>query len=320
MGRVPAVARTCSLEKDHTHMFTETARRPALLTLMAFLMVSGGCKQHAGQPETETPGVHFDSPPQRVVCGSPAVTEIVYALGCGDRVVGVSDYCTYPPELETVTKIGGWINPSRERLLMLKPDLILSQGRHEALATFANEYGIAFRSVEPDSIEKIYDAVRSIADMLGAIPEGTALIASMRSELNALTRQTQTPRRVLLVFGRVPGSLAGLATVGPGTFLDELVSLAGGQNIYDDAKGAYPQVSKESLLVRRPEVILEVNPDMSEDQTQQLRQDWNTLPDVPAVQDERIVYLDADYILIPGPRIVKTARLFAEAIADKKKP
>lgn len=290
-----------------------------MTVLLAILAVCAGCRQNAKRDPAASRPPDAAPPPQRVVCGSPAVTEIVYALNCGDRVVGVSDYCTYPPEACEVTGIGGWINPSRERLLMLTPDLIISQGRHDSLASFAREYDIAFHRVALDDLADVYEAIRSIADALGVDPAGARLNAKIRDGLDAVAARVAdaAPRRVLLVFGRVPGSLAGLATVGPGTFLDELITRTGGRNIFADATGSYPQVSKEALLIRQPEVILEVNPDMTEDQVDQLRKDWNELPDLPAVENGRIVYLNADYILVPGPRLAKTAALLAEAIAGE---
>jgi len=260
------------------------------------------------------------STPRRIVCGSPAVAEIVFALGCGDRVVGVSDYTAYPPEAKAKESIGGWANPNRERLLVLKPDIIVSQGRHETLAAFAVEYGIRFHTVKLDTLADIHAAIASIAEALGVADRGKDLNEDIRTRIAAVRAKTDNapPKRVLLLFGRTPGSLTGLGTVGPGTFLDDMIRIAGGTNIFADAKGAYPQVSKESLLVRKPEVIMEVNPGgLDENTIALLRADWRELPDLPAVRNDRIHYLTNDCLLIPGPRVGQIAEEFAKAITPE---
>lgn len=255
--------------------------------------------------------------PSRIVCASPALAEIVFALGCGDRVVGVSDYTEYPPEAARKDRIGGWINPNRERLLLLRPDIILFQGRHASLSAFAEEYGIRFHGVDLDTYEDLHLAIGSIAEVLSAVERGSDLQNLIRDAVGRVRRRSAgvPPRRVLLVLGRSPGSLTGLSTAGPGTFLDDMIRAAGGTNVFADAKGVYPSVSKESILVREPEVILEVNPGgWHADTIARLRSDWREFPDVPAVRNGRIAYLDDAYLLIPGPRIGQTAERLARAI------
>lgn len=283
-----------------------------------FLMVLWACgiPQDTGRCEEHASG-SSDAIPQRVVCGSPAVTEIVFALGCGDRVVGVSDYSTYPPEAGNKPSIGGWVNPNRERLLVLKPDLIVTQGKHENLSVFAGEYGILFHTVKLDRLEDVYTAIDSIAGVLHVAGRGTELANRIRGDIGILCEKMAgvRARRVLLLFGRSPGDLTGLSSVGPGTFLDDVIAVAGGTNIFGDAKGAYPQVSKEALLIRRPECILELNPgDLPTETVDRLRADWRAMSDLAAVRQGRIVYLDEDFLLIPGPRIAQIAECLARAI------
>jgi iron complex transport system substrate-binding protein len=245
------------------------------------------------------------------------VTEIVFALSCGHRVVGVSDYATYPPEAKEKSRIGGWINPNRERLLVLKPGIIVSQGKHETLAAFAAEYDIPFLTLDLDTLADINTAIASLATALNVEHRGVELTNRIRNALASVRKRVQNadPKRVLLLFGRMPGDLTGLSTVGPGTFIDEMIGIAGGVNIYGDAKGVYPQVSKESLLIRKPQVILEVNPGgLPEKNIERLRADWEQLADIPAVRDNRVVYLSEDYLLIPGPRVGLAAARLAEAI------
>lgn len=283
--------------------------------LLAALAGCGG-REDAGTVHNAT-GNGTGNVPQRIVCGTPAVAETVFALGLGDRVVGVSDYTIYPPDAEAVAGVGGWANPNRERLLMLRPDLIISQGRHETLAAFARAYGIRFHTVKLDTLADVHAAIDGIAGILGVPERGVALNADIRRAIRSFSETIPTgpPKRVLLLIGRTSGSLTGLGTVGPGTFLDDMIRVAGGTNVFGDAMGAYPQVSKETLLVRAPEVILEINPGgLAAETIDRLRADWQVMGDLPAVRDGRIHYLTNDYLLIPGPRMGLIAGVFAEAI------
>lgn len=283
----------------------------ACVTILTALL---GCGQ-VPTPEVG-PGASSASP-QRIVCGTPAITEIVFALGCADRVVGVSDYGTYPPEAQSKERIGGWMNPNRERLLLLQPDLILSQGRHESLAGFCESRGIRFHTVALDTIDDLYEAIDTMSAALGVAERGDRLSAEIRTALHRVRQRVarRPTRRVLFLFGHAPGQLTKLGSVGPGTFVDQLITIAGGSNIFSDARGAYPQISTEAILLREPEVILESSQNGIRDESAaQLRADWQRLPMLPAVRDGRIEMLSDDYLLILGPRVALSAERLARAI------
>ena len=285
--------------------------RPALLLII--LLTMQGCS------DRERPSTTQDNTasPQRVICGSPAVTEIVFELGAGDRVVGVSQYANYPPDATTKARIGGWINPNRERLLVLRPDLIITQGKHEAISSFANEYNIQLLALKLDTLDDMMRAVGRIAEKLGDEKAGRTFIAELAAAFRETEKRVSGTERhsVLVLVGRTPGDLTGLTTVGPGTFLHEMVGIAGGTNIFSDAVGMYPQISKEALLVRKPQVILEIQPDgLSGKAVDSLRKDWNRFSSIPAVAEGRIYCLTNDYLLILGSRAAQTALRIAEAL------
>lgn len=287
--------------------------KPAASFIAALMLLAGGCSDGGEKELLPRAG----SRPQRIVCASPAVTEIVFALGRGDQVVGVSDFTVYPPEAETIESIGGWANPNRERLLVLEPDIIIMQGKHETLTAFARQYGILTHAVKLDNMEDLYAAIESIAAALDVVERGKELKNDIHRAIRAVADKTpdMPPKRVLLLLGRTPGSLAGLTTAGPGTFLSDIVNTAGGTNVFGDAFGTYPQVSTESLLVRAPEIIMEIHPGGLTDQAiKTLSADWQAFPDIPAVKNGRIHYLTNDYMLIPGPRVKMIAEDFATAI------
>ena len=295
-------------------------RMKAFMLAAASILCCGCGRNSDAVPENTALDSSTGGTDKRIVCGSPAVAEIVFALGCGDRVVGVSDYTVYPPEAKEKQSIGGWINPNRERLLMMEPDIIISQGKHETLASFCDEYGILFHAVKLDCLEDIYSAVQSIAENLCVTDRGKKLNARVRSEIAAVRARTAgfPSKRVFLLMGRSPGSLARLSTVGPDTFLDEMIRMGGGTNIFADAKGLYPRISKESLLVRRPEVILEIYPGEIDGETiDLLMADWNELADLPAVRNNRIHCLTNNFLMIPGPRAGLIARKLARTITPE---
>lgn len=254
---------------------------------------------------------------QRIICAAPSITEMVFSLGKGSHVVGVSDFSFYPPKAAEVARIGGLINPNRERILSLQPDLIIFQGRHQLLSQFSREQGIRSVSLAIDRVSDITAAIKKLGAELGASSQAARLAESIQAELDELAKQTQsrTPRNVFLGLGHTPGDLTGLMTTGPDTFLHELIEIAGGINIFSDATGSYPRISKEALVRRRPHVIIEVLAEgISPDNRALLRADWERMASLPAVKAGRIHFLDEDYMLIPGVRVAQTARRLAQAI------
>ena len=280
-------------------------------------LVTPCCKQDSDQKSERFPSKPGQTIEEasRIICAAPSVTEIVFSLGIGDRVVGVSDFSTFPPEALTVAPIGGLINPNKEKITSLQPDLLIIQGQNESLARFCEEHGIRFLSIEINTLEDIWTAIHTIGLTLRAEEKARALIQKIKDDLQDIKDRIQDRplKKVFLTLGHTPGDLTGLMTTGPGTFLHELVSVAGGENIFSDASGLYPQISKESLVKRQPEVILEAIPGgIPEDKLKLLKKDWSQLPMLPAVKSGNIHFLVEDFLLIPGVRISRTVRRFAE--------
>lgn len=294
---------------------------PALLGLCvgAFCLILPGCTQDSTQKSEISP----PDPGQtigeasRIICAAPSVVEIVFALGIGERVVGVSDFSTHPPEARAIPQIGGLINPNKEKITALQPDLLIIQGQNESLSRFCGEHEIRFLSIEINTLEDIWTAIHTIGQTLRAEDKASALIQKIKDDLqDTQERIHDRPlKKVFLTLGHTPGDLTGLMTTGPGTFLHELVSTAGGKNIFSDASGLYPQISKESLVKRQPEVIIEAIPGgIPEEKLKLLEKDWSQLPMLPAVKSGSIHFLTEDFLLIPGVRISQTVRRFAEII------
>lgn len=253
----------------------------------------------------------------RIICAAPSVTEFVYALGLGQKVIGVSDFSTYPPEARSQNRVGGLINPDKEKIIALQPDLLILQGHNDSIARLCKEHEIRFLAIEINSVKDIWKAIHRIGRELGVPEEADRLVTQIRAEVQAVRELTRhrPVRRVFLTLGHTPGDLTGLMTTGPKTFINELVSMAGGENVFHDARGMYPQISKESLIKRQPEVIIEAIPGgMTKENLRLLKKDWFKLPMLPAVQTGQIHFLTEDFLLIPGTRIAQTVKRFAQII------
>jgi len=255
--------------------------------------------------------VTSSSGPQRVICMSPAVTEIVFALGQGDRVVGVSQSSEYPPEAREKQDCGGFINPNAEMLVSLRPDLIITQGAAADLTDFARAHDIEILSLGLTDLDSIVSSIEEAGKALDCGPEAERLCAAMRLELARVSARVAGMRkpRVLLVIGPVSDSLKNLLTVGSGNFLNDVLEVSGGQNIFSDLSYDYPMVSMESLMERAPEVIVELRGEgkVAPEEVARTKAMWSAMPALPAVRDGRVYVVGSTYALIPGPRIAGLA-------------
>lgn len=256
----------------------------------------------------------------RIVCAAPSVTELVFALGQGHRVVGVTDFCSHPPEgVKEKPRIGGLFNPNFERILNLQPDLIVTVGDFEAMRSFAASHGIAVCSLQMNTLDEIRASIRVLGESLACPEQAAGVLRRFDAELDAVRARvrSRSPRRVYFCTNHQPADLTKLCTCGSTTFLAELLTIAGGENIFADAKGSWPQISKEVLVKRRPEVILDIQSgEMGIDAARLdlLREDWQGLPDLPAVRNGSIHFLTEDFLFIPSVRSPAIARRMAEVI------
>lgn len=250
----------------------------------------------------------------RVICGTPAVAEIVFALGCGDQVAGVSAFTDWPPEAAAKPVIGGALSPNRERILQLQPSLILSQGKAEILGDWAHAQGIPFVTVPLDTLEELRAAINVFASALGVGERGSALWEELMQRVEPPS--FEEPVSVCVAIGHAPGDLSGLMTTGPGTFLDELISRAGGHNIFADVKVDWPRISQESLIRRAPAVLLDFQPfPVEAKQVAALASDWKKL----GFRADQVRLLDEAVFLRPGPRALRSVSLLIEAIRGSEK-
>ncbi len=278
---------------------------------------------HTSEPDPKNPTLDQPLPPlpthpQRIICMTPSVTETVFALECGNLIIGVSDFCDYPAEAAEIEKLGGFINPNLERLLALTPDLIIAQGKSERIIEFCQRENVPFLQVQMSNIETVYADINRIAAALGCPAQAQKLINQIQTSLDKTSARVASLNRprVFLSLYRTGGSLTGITTVGGATFLSELIEIAGGTNIFAELKKEYPQISKESLLKRQPDIVIEPcqHDTLNENQKKQRLAEWQALGSIPAAQNNRIYFIHESTILKPGPRLAQIADYLARLI------
>ncbi len=257
--------------------------------------------------------------PRRVVSTAPSFTETVFALGAGDRVVGVSTYCHFPARVKALPKVGTYLKPNIEAIVRLKPDLVLVHAEHQNEVKQLQSLGIATLPLRNTSLDDTLATMRQIGDKLGIAASASAVEAGLRARLDALRKQSagRSPKRILFIVGRTPGRLEGMIAVGKGSFLNELMVVAGGRNVLADSPVTYPRISLEAVLRLNPDVIVDMG-DMAETTgvTEAHKQSvvglWAQNQSIEAVKQKRVVAVAADIFVVPGPRLVEAAQAFHE--------
>ncbi len=257
-------------------------------------------------------------PPERIVSLSPSNTEILFALGLKDRVVGATKYCNYPPSVlelkdgKKIEVVGGYVDPDIERILSLHPDLVLaSRTRSSGAVSLLDKEGIATFVVDPNNLSSIIHSIEKVGKITGKEADASDLCNMMKSRIKAVSDKTSSlPKtRVLYIVWHDP-----VKTAGYGTFEDELIEKAGGVNIFHDLSG-YVQVDPEAIAVRNPEVIIACSGMGSgADMPLQWAKTERGLNQTDARKNDRIYQAEGDLITRTGPRIVDGLEMLAKFI------
>jgi iron complex transport system substrate-binding protein len=249
-------------------------------------------------------GREVNLPPfiNRIISLAPSITEILFSLGLDQEIVGVSTQCNYPEKAKDRARVGSYISLDFERILSLKPDLIIATGagNTQEMVERLEKLGIPTFVIFPKDFDGILRSITDLGHLLNREKEAQQItqgIRMRRQRVVALTQGLYRPR-VFLQIGEAP-----LVTVGKGSFADDLIFLAGGRNITEETK-MYPRLGMEEILKRSPEVIIvsSMNPKGDYEKTLQEWTRWKTLP---AVQQGRIHLVDSDLIDRPSPRIIE---------------
>ena len=256
--------------------------------------------------------------PKRIISTSPSITEILFALGLKDRIVAVTDFCIYPEEACNLPSIGGVLNPDIETIVSLTPDLIIHQSDSAKMEKNIKSLGIPTLSIKVRTISDIFESINLLGKELNCQEAAKKLLFLLKDKINTFKQRLagRLPKKVLLLLGDSSNPARDLYAVGPGTFLNELLILSGGKNILQNSKAQYPKLLKEYIIEQSPEIIIEVGPksDLSKKEINYRIEQWNRFPTIKAIKDKRIHFIGEDYILIPGPRLVKILEKFTKII------
>ena len=259
---------------------------------------------------------------RRIVSMAPSITETLYTLGLSDRLVGVTRYCTYPPEAQRLPKVGGFLDPNFEAIVALKPDLVIMLEEHEQWLPGFQKLGLRTTVVCHKYIEGIIESLRTVADVCGVDDRGRRAADDVQSRLDRVRQKTAGARRprVMISIDRIQasGGLVDVYIAGNDRYFDKMIELAGGENVAHRALARFPIVSTEGVMRMNPEVIVDlVSGIESHDfRPEQTLADWQGLENVDAVKQHRIYAFNRDYSTVPGPRFIR----FVEDLAQLLHP
>jgi len=256
--------------------------------------------------------------PEKIVSLAPSNTEILFALGLGSKVVGVTRYCDHPPEVKDMVKrgeitvIGGFADPSIERIVALNPNLVLAATTlQKRTVTLLEDKGLKVVALNPRNIKEILNDIFLVGKVTGHIKEANKLVKNMDQRIDKVISKTRDVGYRPSVYYEVWHQ--PLMSAGPGTWIHELIESAGGTNIFADAKGEYPIISSESVVKRNPQIIIIKIGYMGGVGKEEIRKrpSWEA---VDAVKNNRIYEIDENILIRPGPRIVEGLEALTKVI------
>jgi iron complex transport system substrate-binding protein len=282
----------------------------AVVLLAQLVLVSAACAAFPVEMKDDRGvAVRLSSAPRRLVSLAPSLTEIVFLLGQEKKLVGVTRYCNYPARAGALPKIGGIADPDIERIVAAAPDLVLctTDGNPKEKVRAIEEMGIPCFAVSPQDLSGVYAAVERIGALLGVAGKARREAGVLRARADRAARKSGGP---------VPSVLFAVSTspiiaAGKGTFMDELLLLAGGKNAASPFSGRYPRLTVEDLLAGKPDIIFiaamagveSFSPDVTR---------WR---EIPAFRDGEVVSLDGDIVTRPGPRMVAALEEVSRVLA-----
>jgi ABC-type Fe3+-hydroxamate transport system substrate-binding protein len=281
-----------------------------LLALVVRLKADTTYAPQAGVPAAQVPA--------RIVSTSPSITETLFALGLGSRVVGVSNYCRFPPEANALPKVGTFLRPDPELIARLAPTLVVVHAGPGNTAKQLSTLRIPFVTVDRGTLSSVFSTIRTIGKAAGAPERAAALTSSLDARLDRIRVRVagRPPQKVLIIMGRRAGTLTDLIAVGPGSYLHDLLAIAGGVNVLAKSSLDYPRISMESIIRLDPDVVIDAG-DMGDTPEDRERRRvttealWAAQKTVRAARTGRVHAVTSDIFVVPGPRVVEAAEAMA---------
>jgi iron complex transport system substrate-binding protein len=264
--------------------------------------------------------LHSDTDYQRLVSLSPGITETVFALGLGDKLVAVSDFSDYPPQAEKLPTVGGYTDVSLEAIVSQKPDLVILPQGQQRLEQQLSGLGIKTHQVNYSSLLGIEAGIASIGQITGHGQQAEKLLSKIHQQIQNITAKTASlkPVNTLISMAHYVNSdqLETVYIAGQQDFYNDLLQLAGGRNVYTGNRVRVPTVTPEGIMRMNPDVIIDVFPEADDHHSDMnlVRQQWQQLDAVSAVKHDRVYIVETDFASVPGPRVFKLLPIFAQLL------
>ena len=241
----------------------------------------------------------------RIVSLAPSITETLFALNLGKNIIGVTNFCNYPEQAKKIEKIGTFTDPSFEKIILLRPNLVVLTKENDKAKQFLSEHSIKYLEVESNTISQICHSFLTIGRYCRREKEAQKLVDVFDDISHKKPAVSNTPKILICVGRDGPGSgaIRNVFIAGKSTFYNDLVNLAGGRNCYKNDMPVYPNLSREGILSIKPDIIIDISPAMRSITCGSLKGDWDDLSILPAVKNSEVYCIAKDYATIPGPRI-----------------
>jgi iron complex transport system substrate-binding protein len=278
-----------------------------VLVVLLMSSLSAGCAESA-------PSATQGEKPLRILSLAPNVTEMLFAMGLGDRIVGRCIYCTYPPEAAAIPAVGDEMQLAFEKVIRLEPTIAFLVTRRDVLPRRLEGLGIRAVPLQSDRMDQMFNAIHIIGRETRHEEAAAALLTKIDADLDAVRRRVAGLARpkVLFAFPMTVGS-SRIMVAGRGTFVDDLLKVAGAENAYPEAAD-WPTVGPIQVIAMAPDIAIINAAGEAPDRVQAIRTAWSNLTSVPAVAHGRVYVLTESFLTIPGPRVGLAAKLLAETI------
>jgi iron complex transport system substrate-binding protein len=302
-----------------------------VLVIVFITMIIVGCKSSHQTTEPDAPEdtdngsfsitladqidreVTIEKLPERIVSLAPSNTEILFALGLEDKIVGVTDYCDYPEAAKNKEKIGGFSEPNIEKIVSVKPDLVVATNMHQKSVEELVKLNIPSVVLDPKDFDEVFASIEIIGKATGQHDEALTLIKNLKARMKNVedaVAKVKIDKRPKVYYEIWPSPIT---TSGPGTFVDDIIQRAGGENIAKDAQKAYPQYSQEMIVAKNPDFIIFSHHGSSNQSVEDVitRQGWEN---INAIKNKKVFYLDENLVQRATPRLVDGLEKFVEIL------
>ena len=258
------------------------------------------------------PSAQVTRRPERIISLVPAVTEMLFAVGAGERVAAVSSFDRFPPEIEKLLRVGALLDPDVERILSLRPDLVIVYRTQKDLQTQLTRAQVPFFLYEHAGLADVTSTIRQIGSRVGNVERAAQVAGIIDSRIETVRKRTRgmSRPRTLVIIGRDPFAMRGMFASGGVGFIHDMLTAAGGENVFGDVERQAVQATTELVIARKPDIVVELRADPIDERTRDKElKAWAALSSVPAVRDRRVHIVADPRTVIPGPRVAEGVEL-----------